>query len=141
MCYLVNKKRTDLFGLFRLISVFCGMQVHIGKKIKERTRELGIRPVDLAERLNTSKQNMYGIFKRTSVDTDMLIQLSKLLDYDFFACFQKNKPGKLEEPKNSQYEINAGIQFELKQIKKEMQDLKEKFELLKDVVDLMKKRI
>lgn len=121
--------------------VLCIMQVHIGKKIKERAAALNIKPADLAEKINTSKQNMYGIFKRSSLDTALLSQLSKALDYDFFLYYQKSKSYKAEDSKLPTYEYNASVHQEIKSLRNDIGELKEKFDMLKSIVDLMKKQV
>jgi hypothetical protein len=51
--------------------------MHIGDKIKNRAKDLRLGPTELAKIINTSKQNIYGIYKRNSVDSDLLFDLSK----------------------------------------------------------------
>ncbi len=117
------------------------MKVHIGKKIKERVEELRMRPADLAEKINTSKQNVYGIFKRQSIDTELLSKLSKALDFDFFNFYHSSKSQIANEPQNEIYKQSAILAQELKSVRGEINELREKFELLKGIVDLLKKKI
>ncbi|MCH8318857.1 MAG: hypothetical protein IIA88_10255 [Bacteroidetes bacterium] len=63
------------------------MSVHIGEKIKARAREHRIGPTELGKLINTSKQNIYGIFKRKTVDTWLLQKLSDALNYNFFVYY------------------------------------------------------
>ena len=42
---------------------------------------------ELGKLINTSKQNIYGIFKRRTIDTGLLKKLSQALDYDFFTLY------------------------------------------------------
>ena len=69
------------------------MHVHIGKKIEERMKELRMSPAFLAEKINTTRQNIYGIFRRKSIDTDLLLKISDVLDHDFFALYRRDTPG------------------------------------------------
>lgn len=39
----------------------------------------------LAERINCNRRNIYDIFQRPSIDTELLMRISKALDHDFFA--------------------------------------------------------
>ena len=59
-------------------------QVHIGELIKSRAKAMRLGPTELGARIETSKQNIYGIFKRQSIDTELLTRISLALDYDFF---------------------------------------------------------
>lgn len=58
--------------------------IHIGELIRIRSKELRIGPTELGAKIETSKQNVYGIFKRKSIDTELLSKICKALDYDFF---------------------------------------------------------
>lgn len=62
--------------------------VHIGKEIKKKAKELRIGATELGERINVSKQNVYHIFERKSIDTEQLVVISKALNFDFFQLFR-----------------------------------------------------
>ncbi len=38
----------------------------------------------LAKKINCDRTNVYKIFQRPSIDTELLSRISKALDYDFF---------------------------------------------------------
>lgn len=59
--------------------------IHIGKIIKEQVDLSPLSVYEIAEMLSCKRQNVYDIFKRKSIDTDLLIRLSKILNYDFLA--------------------------------------------------------
>ena len=65
------------------------MDFHIGELIRERAKSLRIGPTELGSKIETSKQNVYGIFKRRSIDTELLAKISKALEYDFFVDISK----------------------------------------------------
>lgn len=71
--------------------------IHIGQAIKARARDLKIGPTELGELLNTSKQNVYGIFKRESVDTELLRRCSEVLNFNFFSLYT---PGFTDEKRS-----------------------------------------
>lgn len=58
--------------------------VHIGEQVRKIARERGFTTARLAREVNTSRQNMQSIYKRTGIDTEMLLKISKALNYDFF---------------------------------------------------------
>ena len=66
--------------------------IHIGDKIKQKAKELRIGPTELGRLINTSKQNVYGIFKRKSIDTDLLRRISKVMNHDFFQYYLTDSP-------------------------------------------------
>ncbi|MDD5572006.1 MAG: hypothetical protein PHD97_12725, partial [Bacteroidales bacterium] len=63
------------------------MYIHIGEQIKQRSRELRMGPTELSNLVNTTKQNIYGIYKRKSIDSDLLLRFSIILDFDFFQLY------------------------------------------------------
>ena len=42
---------------------------------------------ELGNLINTSKQNVYGIYKRRTIDTGLLKKISEALDRDFFELY------------------------------------------------------
>jgi transcriptional regulator with XRE-family HTH domain len=66
--------------------------IHIGKIIKEVIKQKGFRQVLLAESINTSKQNLQNIFERASIDTNMLLKISKVLNHNFFQYYLNELP-------------------------------------------------
>jgi len=119
------------------------MKIHIGEKIKQRAKELRVGPTELARKISTSKQNIYGIFKRESIDTGLLDKLSRALNYDFFTMYINPKlpPTKeaLEEKKAKAYVVPEDTP-EYNLVKNQLMDLKEKYELLKKVNTLLEKK-
>ena len=69
----------------------------IRQKLKERKRTI----VWLAEKLSCSRTNVYKIFDKRSIDTDYLIRISDILDYDCFALYsaelKKRKRGIIDK--------------------------------------------
>ncbi len=60
------------------------MQRHIGEKVLELVEERNINKTKLAEKLLTSRHNLYMIFERPDLDTGLLRRLCTELDFDFF---------------------------------------------------------
>lgn len=62
------------------------MPLHIGKLIRE---ELDRQPKQhtvtwFADRLNCNRRNVYDIFSRRDIDTNLLRRICAVLDHDFF---------------------------------------------------------
>lgn len=109
--------------------------MHIGEKIKARVKELRMGPTELARQIRTSKQNVYGIYQRSSIDTDLLAKLSKVLEFDFFVYYSTsaNAKGEVNAPYPG-YKRKKGASAaseELNQLRKDLQELREKYELLR----------
>lgn len=60
------------------------MAIHIGKRLKEKLHEQGRSACWLAEQIPCERSNVYNIFQRAAIGTDLLATLSTILDYDFF---------------------------------------------------------
>lgn len=123
---------------------FVPMKIHIGEKIKERAKELRIGPTELATLINTSKQNVYGIFKRESIDTALLQKICKALKYDFFSFFIDSKLSPSNEvivnAKKGKAYPSLENELEFNTIKTQLMDMKEKYQLLKKVNILLEER-
>lgn len=61
------------------------MNIHVGQEIRRRLDEKGHTVVWLSEALACSRTNVYKIFEKTHIDTDLLARISTILDFDFFS--------------------------------------------------------
>jgi hypothetical protein len=108
--------------------------MHIGEKVKARAKELRIGPTELARMIKTSKQNVYGIYLRETIDTGLLQKLSKALEFDFFAYYgttgnsAANNPAGIYGKRKKNY---ATGDDDLTLVRKELNEFREKYELLK----------
>ena len=59
--------------------------LHIGQIIRRVVTQKGIKVPWLAQRLGCHRNNVYIIFSRQWIDTNTLMKLAQILDYDFFA--------------------------------------------------------
>ena len=60
-------------------------KLHMGKMVETWVRSHGVSVGWLAGRISCTRNNIYGIFGRSSLDSDLLFRLSRSLDHDFFA--------------------------------------------------------
>lgn len=60
------------------------MDLHVGKIVLNKLKEKGMKKSEFARRINKSRQNVQDIFKRQSLDTHLLLDICKVLDYNFF---------------------------------------------------------
>ncbi|MDE5586334.1 MAG: hypothetical protein K2I92_08335 [Muribaculaceae bacterium] len=61
--------------------------IHIGKTIEEELRRQERTVTWLSRQIHCDRSNIYDIFSRASIDTDLLYKLSKALHRDFFTCY------------------------------------------------------
>jgi hypothetical protein len=108
--------------------------MRMGQKVEARAKELRIGPTELARKIKSSKQNVYNIYKRTSIDTELLARLSKVLDYDFFQHYRSVDVVFEARPPYGKAKKGA-IDPEFALLKKEYQSLREKYEMLKELYE------
>lgn len=59
-------------------------KVHIGQIIQEKLNTSGLTVSEFAEKIHLSRPAVYQMFKKQSIDTDLLIRISILLKENFF---------------------------------------------------------
>ena len=57
--------------------------IHIGSIIKKKLIEKSMTIMEFAKKINRDRTTVYNIFGRKSIDVELLIKISKALDYDF----------------------------------------------------------
>lgn len=67
------------------------MRIHIGKKIKEEVYRQNFAITVFAKKISRSRNVVYDIFERESVDTDLLHKIGKVLNCDFFSLYSAQK--------------------------------------------------
>lgn len=68
-------------------------QIFIGRLIESELRNQERSVVWLARKLNCNRTNIYKIFNRTSIDTDLLLKISKILNRNFFEPYARELGG------------------------------------------------
>lgn len=59
----------------------------IGELIRERLKAEERSVAWFARKLSCSRANVYKIFRKEYIDTELLTRISRILDYDFFQYF------------------------------------------------------
>jgi transcriptional regulator with XRE-family HTH domain len=78
---------TPLYFILNGFYSTLGILVYIGHKIKADVEKKGMTVSEFARRINKSRENAYSIFRRKSIDTELLVNISKVLAVDFFQHF------------------------------------------------------
>jgi transcriptional regulator with XRE-family HTH domain len=93
--------------------------VHIGKKIRDEFEKSGMTVTEFARRIKTTRQNVYGIFERFSIDTALLERIGKALNYDFFKHYiNKTTKGELALAAIREHKLRMVLRIETKDPKK-----------------------
>jgi len=95
------------------------MEIHIGRLIAERIKEVGMTKAEFGRRINTSRQNVNTLLRKESLDTLVLRKISQVLSYDFFRLYLDE-----ETPKDYHSPIwgdspKVSILIELTEVQKE----------------------
>lgn len=61
--------------------------IHIGQLIEAELRRQERTVAWFARNLPCERTNVYDIFKRRSIDTELLLRISRLLQHDFFRYY------------------------------------------------------
>lgn len=64
-------------------------KISIGALIEKELRQQERSVSWFARHLAYDRRNIYRIFKKDCIDTDLLIRISKILEHDFFADISK----------------------------------------------------
>ena len=115
------------------------MSIHIGQLIKEKVTEKRLSQEALGKMINTTKQNVGNIYKRRAIDTQLLLKLCTVLEYDFFEAFYTEEPLKGMRKKETDAfttEITS-LQNLIKQKDERIKDLEEIMSSNKKVIALL----
>lgn len=77
------------------------MAIHIGKTVEYVLRKQGRSITWFAQQICCERTNVYSIFHRASIDTELLMRISKILSYDFFEEYHKDIQNALEQNKTN----------------------------------------
>ena len=118
------------------------MALHIGKVIRQHLEEVGMTKSEFARRISTSPQNIYGIFKRKSIDSELLRDISRCLNFDFFQYYSTSSLILDEKGGNGKTQVVTALDMkrELDACKKELEIIRSENEYLKEIHKLMKEK-
>ena len=63
--------------------------LHIGQRIKRQIEDSGMTTVWLAQQLGYHRTNLYKIYEKSTIDTGILLRISKITGYNFFRLYEK----------------------------------------------------
>jgi transcriptional regulator with XRE-family HTH domain len=69
---------------------------HLGTFIKNKVKEKGITVSEFARRIHCTRRNIYQIYKKNSLDTDLIKRISLALEIDLLSTFNKSSFLKLK---------------------------------------------
>jgi hypothetical protein len=126
------------------IEKICGMPKTIGDIIREQVSKSPLKNKEITDKLNRSENTIYNLYSKTSIDTDTLMALSEILEYDFFSFFYENPV--LDKFKDKDVEVLIKDRDELKEeVKRKSEHITDlqtsintKNEIIQDLKDQLK---
>ncbi len=73
--------------VYARVFLFMESDIHIGQLIQSELRRQGRGITWFATQICCERTNVYTIFKRKSIDTELLLRISQVLDHDFFRYY------------------------------------------------------
>ena len=71
--------------------------IHIGNCIRKKVEEKEKTSVWFAKELGCHRTNIYKIYDKMTIDTGVLLHISKILDFDFFSIYSEEIEKQAEE--------------------------------------------
>ena len=88
-------------------------RINLGEIIREKVEEKGLSQAEFARQIGMQRQNVVNtVFKKASIDTNMLCIISEVLECNLFDYFKSNKA-------DDKTEVKATITIELGKEKKD----------------------
>jgi transcriptional regulator with XRE-family HTH domain len=118
------------------------MKVHIGEKVRKALRKAGMSDSEFARGIGQARQNVSHILNRSSMDSELLFQISGLLQVDFFKYYSESlaNPGPPELPGEMDPKELQPLFQELQLTKISLEAAQKEIGYLKEIVELLKSR-
>jgi hypothetical protein len=125
------------------------MNPQLGDLIKLLLKEQEMSVVEFATAIQTTRENVYTIFKRESFDSDLLMRISLTLKHNMFTYYAKQVDQQLgiDSTKGSAIKpdfttiLNASTKSNIDILINENTSLKRENELLREINDLLKQKV
>lgn len=116
--------------------------VHIGEEVKQRLYALRMPVTEFAQKINKSRTVVYHIFKRKSIDSELLKKISEILNFDFFGQYTNYLPGeiKLSRSANEAEDISY-YEIQKKNYESKIESLIKEINYLKEINEMLRERL
>ncbi|WP_104384692.1 helix-turn-helix transcriptional regulator [Sphingobacterium sp. HMA12] len=71
------------------------MKINIGQIIKRVATEQGISQKQLGDKINKTKQGVASIYRRSTIDIELLKEIALVLNHDFLSYYYQDAPFKV----------------------------------------------
>ena len=120
------------------------MAIHVGRKIKEEVYRQNLSVVNFAKKINRTRNVVYDIFERESIDTDLLNKIGKVLNCDFFSMYSSQKEYLSDSVKHF-HVSEAGVPYgkhaeQIIALQQQNQILQSEINYLKKIISLLEEK-
>ena len=119
----------QLVPIYRFIPM---REIVIGTLVRRIVKQRGIKADDLALILKVSRPNVFSIYRRKSIDTELLERLCRALEYNFFEHYSQRFSQ--FDPKESDHKV---LDSEINYIKQALRDKDEMYSMAKRQIQLL----
>lgn len=63
--------------------------IHIGQLIREQLKKDRRSASWLAREIGCTRNHVYKIFSKSSLDSDLILRISKAMNFNFFQCYSR----------------------------------------------------
>jgi len=121
------------------------MLIHIGQKIKDVFYQKRLKVNDFANKINKSRNVVYNIFNRATIDSGLLYKIGEVLDHNFFQYYLDDDNILMEgntpyQTKNNLENIIASLKEKLEKCKNELEQAQKEAAYLKKINDLLENK-
>ena len=112
----------------------------MGSKIKLVLEKSGMSVSEFARRISTSRENVYGIFKRQTLDTGLLLRIRSVLSHDFFTYFNADLVVAKENPRGfAPPSSKSTLIRQVKNLRSELETTRAELEMIRKEVHYLRK--
>ena len=112
------------------------MPIHIGELIKSKAEERKLSLETVGKLINRTRQTVADIYKRQSIDTALLVDISRAFEFDFLEVYYDEEPLKSMKDK-----ALAPLKKEIEKLKKELSFKEQRIQDLERTAESNKKLI
>ena len=116
--FCANQNQQELWIENIFVSILCAKngdmadkKFHIGKLVQERLKYEERSISWLARKIGCDRSNVYRIFEREHLDSELLMKLSVVLDYNFFEVYAKMFGEMKEQYDKNKKDVGKLMQF------------------------------
>ncbi len=114
------------------------MPIHIGKIILEHVESLGLNKSEFARRIGVTPQNVYTVFRRPSIGTNLLLRISRVLGYNFFQYYTVHEPLLVTDGDQQTYASAQELEKQVNEMQNEKDLLAQENAYLKELNTLLR---